>query len=233
MRLDALLSRLGFGSRSETQRLIRAGKVRLDGETVTDPSRSFREEKLFVNGAETDTRLKRTILMNKPKGLLTAAEDPRQETVFSILPRVYAKLSCMPVGRLDKDTTGALLFTTDGELAHRLISPKRDIEKVYVARVDTALCPEDIEAFRKGVVCSDFTAKPALLTILEPNTARITVTEGKYHQVKRMLKARGHETLSLKRIRFGPIVLDEALQEGSYRELTEEETAALYRAAGM
>ena len=146
---------------------------------------------------------------------------------MDLIPPVYRSLSCMPVGRLDKGTTGLLLLTTDGELAHRLISPKRGIEKTYLATTDTPLQAADIAAFARGLVLSDFTAKPAVLDIVDAHTARITVTEGKYHQVRRMLAACGHETLTLHRERVGPLYLDAALRPGEMRELTTEELSAL------
>ena len=137
----------------------------------------------------------------------------------------------MPVGRLDKDTTGLLLLTTDGELAHRLISPARHVDKVYRARVDGVLTQEDAAAFAAGISLKDFTALPARLEILSPDCGLVTVQEGKYHQVKRMFGARGKTVVQVHRVSFGPLALDEDLQPGQYRELTEEEAAALQKAA--
>ena len=233
MRLDALLSRLGFGSRTEVQKLIRQGAVQVSGETVRSPSFAYSGGPVTVRNCPADTRLERHIMLYKPAGLLTAAEDPAQPTVFSVLPGTLRSLGCMPVGRLDKDTTGLLLLTTDGTLAHRLIAPQREVEKVYEAVVDTDLTEADVRLFREGIRLSDFTARPAELVILSPRQARITVTEGKYHQVKRMLSAAGHQTLALHRRSFGPVRLDETLSPGQFRELREEELAALYHAAGM
>ena len=228
MRLDALLSRLGYGSRSEVQRLIRRGAVAVDGSAARDPSQGVLPgASLSVDGLAVDSRIERTVMLHKPAGVLTAARDPKAATVMDLLPPVYRSLSCMPVGRLDKDTTGLLLLTTDGELAHRLISPKREIEKTYLATTDTPLQTEDVSAFAWGLVLSDFTAKPAVLEIVDANTARITVTEGKYHQVRRMLAACGHETLALHRERVGPLHLDAALRPGEMRELTADELSAL------
>ena len=139
----------------------------------------------------------------------------------------------MPVGRLDKDTTGLLVLTTDGELAHRLIAPGRHVDKVYEAVVDGVLDEGDAAAFAAGIPLKDFTALPAKLEVLAENRARVTVQEGKYHQVKRMFGARGKPVLALHRASFGPLQLDETLYPGQFRELTGEETAALYAAAGM
>lgn len=234
MRLDALLTRLGLGSRSEAQRLIRGGRVIVDGHTAGSPGENVMPGVgLKVDGKDIDSRTERTIMLNKPAGVLTAARDPKAATVMDLLPPVYRTLECMPVGRLDKDTTGLLLLTTDGELAHRLISPKRGIEKTYAATTDTPLRPEDIEAFAHGLQLSDFTALPAALDILDAYTARITVTEGKYHQVRRMLAACGHQTLTLHRERVGPLILDENLAPGGMRELTDTELVLLRKAVGL
>ena len=233
MRLDALLVRLGFGSRTEVQKMIRGGLVQVNGEKMLSPACSCTDEAVSVRNCPVDTRLERHIMLNKPAGVLTAADDPAQPTVFSLLPPALLSLRCMPVGRLDKDTTGLLLFTTDGELAHRLISPRREVRKVYEAVVDSDLTEEDVIRFREGIRLSDFTALPAELEILESRRARITVCEGKYHQVRRMLAAAGHQTTALERKRFGPVILDPDLPAGRFRELREEELAALRQAAGM
>ncbi len=231
MRLDALLARLGVGTRSEVQRLIRSGAVAVAGETVRDPGRALPPEApVTVRGQALDTRTGRTVMLHKPAGVLTAARDARAGTVMDLLPPLYRSLGCMPVGRLDKDTTGLLLLTTDGELAHRLISPKREIEKVYLATTDTAFTDADVTAFGAGLALGDFVAKPARLDIVDAHTARVTVTEGKYHQVRRMLAACGHETLTLHRERVGPLALDPALGPGQMRELTGEECNALREA---
>ena len=234
MRLDALLTRLGLGSRSEVQRLIRRGAVTVGGRGIRVPGENVQPGALLtVDGQAVDSRVERTLMMYKPAGVLTAARDPKAATVMELLPPICTSLECMPVGRLDKDTTGLLLLTTDGELAHRLISPKREIRKVYLATVDTPFIPEDVSAFAQGLALSDFTAKPALLEIVDEHTARVTVTEGKYHQVRRMLAARGHDTLALHRERVGPLALDPALRPGETRELTETELSGLRQAVDL
>lgn len=234
MRLDKLLSRLGVASRSQVQALIKSKRVRVNGETPANGAFSVPEgAEVALDGCLLDTRMTRHVMLYKPAGVLTAREDGKQQTVMDILPNVYTALDCMPVGRLDKDTTGLLLLTTDGELAHRLISPERHVDKVYQARVEGTLTREDVNAFAAGIPLKDFTALPARLEILSPDTALVTVREGKYHQVKRMFGARGKPVVQLHRLRFGPLVLDEALVPGAYRELTGEEEAALYAAAGM
>ena len=234
MRLDALLVRLGAGSRSEAQRLIRQGAVALAGQAVRDPAVQVTPGCcVTLTGRPLDTRTERSVMLHKPAGVLTAARDPGAPTVMDLLPAVYRHLGCMPVGRLDKATTGLLLLTTNGELAHRLISPKRDIEKTYVAVTDTPLTQEDVRRFEAGIPLSDFTAKPAALRIVDACTARITVTEGKYHQVRRMLAACGHETLSLHRERVGPLILDAGLRPGEMRELSADEMSMIRKAVGL
>ena len=234
MRLDKLLSRLGEASRSGCRELLKAGRVQVNGETVASGAFSVPEGALVtLDGRALDCRMDRYLMMNKPAGVLTAREDPRQRTVMDLLPPVYASLGCMPVGRLDKDTTGLLLLTTDGELAHRLIAPARHVDKVYEALVEGKLEQKDAEAFAAGIALGDFTSLPAKLEILAPGRGRVTVQEGKFHQIKRMFGAVGKPVKELRRLCFGPLTLDEALRPGDYRELNEEEIAALYAAAGI
>ncbi len=234
MRLDKLLSHLGLSSRSGCRELTRSGRVMVNGEAVRSGAFEVPEGALVsLDGQALDCRLERHLMMHKPAGVLTAREDARQQTVMDLLPTAYTALNCMPVGRLDKDTTGLLLLTTDGELAHRLISPARHVDKVYEARVEGTLGPMDAAAFAAGISLGDFTALPAELEILAPDRGRVTVWEGKYHQIKRMFGAVGKPVKELRRLRFGPLDLDGALAPGQYRELTEKEIAALYAAAGI
>ena len=234
MRLDKLLSNLGVASRAGCRELLKAGRVQVDGQTVRDGAVQISEKAaVLLDGTALDTRLARHLMLFKPAGVLTAAEDGRQQTVMDLLPGVYRSCGCMPVGRLDKDTTGLLVLTTDGELAHRLIAPGRHVDKVYEAVVDGVLDEGDAAAFAAGIPLKDFTALPAKLEVLAENRARVTVQEGKYHQVKRMFGARGKPVLALHRASFGPLQLDETLCPGQFRELTGEETTALYAAAGM
>ena len=233
MRLDKLLSSLGVASRSGCRDALKAGRVRVNGALIKDPAFLLPEgAEVLLDGKALDTRLTRHVMLNKPSGVLTAREDARQKTVMDLLPPAYAALGCMPVGRLDKDTTGILLLTTDGELAHRLISPGRHVDEVYEAQVDGELTEGDVRAMAKGVQLRDFTALPARLQILSPSVGRLTVQEGKYHQVKRMFGALGKPVIRLSRLSFGPLALDEGLSPGEWRELTREEAAALYEAAG-
>ncbi len=236
MRLDRYLVTLGVGSRSQVQKMIRQGAVTVDGTPVRDPGFSCRENAaLTVSGAALDSRLTRHVMLHKPAGILTAARDKKQPTVMDLLPPAYAAIGCMPVGRLDKDTTGLLLLTTDGELNHRLLSPARHVDKVYLAQVDAPLTEADMAAFAQGLHLSDFDAQPALLEILpgDGTMGRVTVHEGKFHQVKRMFAAVGKEVLTLHREIFGSLQLDDALSPGQWRELTEEELTALISDAQM
>jgi 16S rRNA pseudouridine516 synthase len=235
MRLDRWLATVSAGSRSEVKQWIRGGQAAVNGRVILDPALSFEteEDSLSLNGKALDGRVMRHVMLYKPAGILTAARDAKQPTVMDLLPPVYRSIGCMPVGRLDKDTTGLLLLTCDGELNHRLLSPGRHVEKRYRAVTDGTLTQEDAEAFAAGMDLGDFTAQPARLTILGPSLAEVVIAEGKFHQVKRMFEAVGKEVLELHRSAFGPLELDPALAEGQWRELTAEEEKALREAAGM
>ena len=234
MRLDKLLTHLGVASRSGAREVLKAGRVRVNGEAVRDAAFQVEvDDKVLLDGKLLDTRLSRHLLLHKPAGVLTAKEDNRQKTVMDLLTPEYTSLGCMPVGRLDKDTTGLLILTTDGELAHRLIAPERHVDKVYIATVDGCLSDADVEKFAEGIPLKDFTCLPAKLEILSPNVGRVTVREGKYHQVKRMFGAVGKPVTELHRQRFGPLPLEDGMHPGEYRELTDDEIAALYAAAGL
>ena len=235
LRLDRWLVTLGVGSRSEIQKLVKKGGVKVNGMPVKDPGMQVDEKSaaLTVNGQPVDGRLTRHVMLHKPAGLLTAARDKKQPTVMDLLPEAYASIGCMPVGRLDKDTTGLLFLTTDGELNHRLLSPGRHVDKTYLAEVDGTLDERHVAAFAEGLHLSDFDAQPAKLEILGPHVGRVTVHEGKFHQVKRMFSAVGCEVTKLHRETFGSLVLDPSLPEGEWRELTENELASLYSDAQM
>ena len=234
LRLDRMLVTLGRGSRSEMQKAIRGGRVRVNGDVQRDPSAQVAEDaEILLNGEKLDTRLTRHVMLHKPAGLLTAARDKKQPTVMDLLPAEYAAIGCMPVGRLYKDTTGLLLLTTDGELNHRLLAPARHVDKTYLATLDMPVGDKEVAAFASGLSLSDFEAAPADLTPLPGNQARVTIHEGKFHQVKRMFAAVEREVLALHRETFGSLALDEALPCGQWRELTEAEASALYRDAQM
>ena len=237
MRLDKLLASLGEGTRAGVRDMIRAGRVTVDGQAQTDPSRQIdaSAQRVCVDGRALAYKSVRHVMLHKPAGVLTAARDPKQQTVMDLLPPLYAAMGCMPAGRLDKDTEGLLVLTSDGQLAHRLISPKHDVSKVYFARVDGPLGEDDVRAFAKGLHIEDadgaFDARPATLEVLScaanESETRVRVTEGKYHQVKRMFAARGTQVTYLKRLAIGALSLDESLAPGQWRELTDEEVALL------
>ncbi len=235
MRLDKFISGLTGMSRKDVKAALSRGRVSVDGKPARDPASQVDERSACVtlDGRALIFRKHRHIMLNKPAGVLTATEDKRQRTVMDILPEELLARDLTPIGRLDKDTTGLLLLTTDGQLAHRLISPRHHVEKEYLARVDGELDASDIEAFAQGMQLSDFTAMPAQLQIVEPSLARVVLQEGKYHQVKRMLASRGKPVLELERVRMGAIELDRSLSRGDARALSDGEIAELYRSAGL
>ena len=237
IRLDKLLSSLGLGSRAQVKQMIRAGRVSAGGITVISGDMKVSQEEIIaVDGEALDTRTQRHLMMNKPSGVLTAARDARQPTVMDLLAPVYQSLECMPVGRLDKDTEGLLLFTTNGQAAHRLLAPQKQVHKHYLARVTGRLTQSVMKRFEEGIELDDFRALPATLNILEAeddsSLAEAIVCEGKFHQVKRMFSACGHEVTELKRLQFGPLKLDKSLAPGEYRELSANEWRQLLEAAG-
>jgi 16S rRNA pseudouridine516 synthase len=209
--------------------MIRRGQVTVNGFPIRDPAYHIVPDQDIVRLADEtlDGRTDCHLMLYKPAGVLTAASDRNEKTVMDLLPDMYRAIRCMPVGRLDRDTTGLLLLTTDGELAHRLLSPRRQVEKCYIATVSLPLSQADRTAFRDGIRLSDFTAMPAHMEILSPYAARISLNEGKYHQIKRMFAAIGHEVTALHRVSFGGVALDASLLAGSYRELTPPELAQL------
>lgn len=234
MRLDKFLSAQGL-SRKQARAAIASGQVSVNGEIQGDPGFILDpiSAQVLFQGRALGYRRHMHLMLHKPAGLLTATTDARQKTVMDLLPEELKRRALGPVGRLDKDVTGLLLLTDDGQLAHRLISPKWTVEKVYLARVEGALDASDIQAFQAGIALSDFTARPARLEILEPDLGRLTLTEGKFHQVKRMFAARGKPVLRLHRESVGGVSLDPALECGKFRPLTAEEEIALYALVRM
>ena len=236
MRLDRLLVTRGVGSRKEVQAMIRKGRVTLNGGVNTRPESDCAEQpEVELDGRRLDTRLMRHVVMNKPGDVLTAARDRKQKTVMDLLPPEYASLECMPVGRLDRDTTGVLLFTCDGEMAHRLLSPRHHVEKVYAARIYGQLTEAEADRLRLGVDLGDFVSAPARVEVLEHgenDLVRLTISEGKFHQVKRMFESVGHTVLRLHREAFGPLRAED-LEEGAWRELSDGEIRALRACCGL
>ena len=234
-RLDKILSSTGRWSRKEIKDMVRHGRVRADGMTVAKPEDKFdpTAAHIQVDGQRVDCAPFVYVLMHKPAGLLSATRDPKQKTVLDLLPEHLRRRGLFPVGRLDKDTTGLLLMTDDGPLGHALLSPKRHVDKVYLAQVEGQVDEEDRAALATGLVLEDgLKCLPAGLEPLEDGSrCLVTLREGKYHQVKRMLAARGKPVLTLKRLSMGTLTLDEALLPGQWRLLTPLEVAQLKRAA--
>lgn len=230
-RLDKVMADLGIASRKELREIIRSGRVRIDGAVCLKPEQKLDPERqtLMLDGKELRGRSLRYFVMDKPAGVVTATEDRSQKTVLDLLPQELRKLGLFPVGRLDKDTSGLLLLTNDGEFAHRVISPKSCVGKRYYADIDGDVTEEDTAAFTAGIVLRDGTkCLPAGLERLGPGKCLVTVTEGKYHQVKRMLASRGKPVLALRRLSIGELVLDEKLGPGGLRELDETDLCKLF-----
>ena len=235
MRLDRALALTGC-SRTQAKAMIAAGRVQVSGAVVRDPGLNVEISAVQLDGAPIDADAELYLMLNKPAGVITATEDKRLPTVVSLLPEKYARRRIGPVGRLDRDVTGLVLLTTDGQLAHRLISPRWKAEKLYRATCEGRLDAADAARFAEGLVLSDFTALPAKLDILsagETSMADVTLSEGKFHQVKRMFAAVGHPLLSLSRLRIGCVTLDPALAPGEFRPLTAKEISGLKQMSGL
>lgn len=229
-RLDKTAASTGRWSRREIKDLVRQGRVTVDGRLAASPEEKIDPEQavVCVDGEQIGYSRFTYVMLHKPAGILTATEDSRQPTVLDLLPPPWRKKGLAPVGRLDKDTEGLLLLTDDGALTHRLLSPKYHVDKTYYARVSADLEPADAAAFAAGMALSDgLTCLPAGLKILSPRECLVTLQEGKYHQVKRMLAERGKPVTYLKRLSMGALTLDESLAPGGYRLLTEEEERLL------
>ena len=233
MRLDKFLCDSGFGTRKDAALIIKQGRVQIEGLSAVKANTDITGKKVFVDGQQIEYEDEIYLMMNKKAGVLTAARDKNAPTVMDELPQVALRRGISPVGRLDKDVTGLLLFTTNGELNHRLTSPKRNVEKRYIAKVDGVLSQNDIKLFEEGLDLGDFIAKPGKLSILEPNVGQVIVTEGKFHQVKRMFEKVGKPVLELKRVETAGVLLDESLLPGQFRPLTQDEISLLKKACQM
>ncbi|WP_125152882.1 pseudouridine synthase [Clostridium rectalis] len=235
-RLDKILANLGYGTRKEVKSMIKKGFVQVEGECVVDSGLNIDPQKseIKVNGEIVVYRKFIYLMMNKPAGVVSATFDNYDETVIDLIEPEYQIFNPFPVGRLDKDTVGLLLLTNDGELNHRLISPKWHVDKVYYAEINKPVGVKDVEAFEKGIkLDDDYKCLPAKLEVIksDENGAEVYVTiqEGKFHQVKRMFEAVYKNVVYLKRIKFGEVDLDNSLEEGEYRELTQGELDDLKR----
>ena len=233
LRLDKYLAQSGEHSRKEAALLVRKGLVQVDGLAQRDPAQKIDPalQAVTLKGEAVGDAGLQYYVLHKPAGVLTAARDSRAQTVMDLLPEAFLRRKVLPVGRLDKDSTGLLLLTNDGELAHFLLSPKRHILKEYHVQVTGCLAEEAVRAFDEGIALSDFIAKPAQMRIIradaETSDAIVWLSEGKFHQVKRMFAACGHEVRRLHRAAFGSLRLPDDLPEGVHRALTADELSAL------
>lgn len=231
-RLDKVLAATGQWSRKQAKELIKAGRVKVAGAAPRGPEDKVAPgTAVTVDGRPIVTEKYLYLMLHKPAGVVSSTQDPRDRTVLDLLPRDLRGRDLFPVGRLDKDTEGLLLLTNDGPLAHELLAPGRHVEKVYYAQVDGELTEEDRAAFAGGLTLGDGTVcRPAGLEILPPaDRCLVTIQEGKYHQVRRMLASRGKPVRYLKRLSMGPLSLDPALPAGAWRPLSPEERANLGR----
>lgn len=232
IRLDKYLADMGKGTRSEVKKVISKGLVRVNGAVVKKPETKLDIEidQVLYEGESVGYAQFEYYMLNKPAGIISATEDKRERTVVDLIEDKKRK-DLFPVGRLDRDTEGLLLISNDGELAHRLLSPAKHVDKVYYAKIDGVVTEADVEVFQKGIdIGEEKLTRPAKLRILksgEMSEIELTIREGKFHQVKRMFHAVGKEVVYLKRLQMGPLTLDETLKSGEYRKLTEQEITEL------
>ena len=228
-RLDKFLCDSGAGTRSQVKAILKMGRVAVDGKSEKDGSRKIdpQSQTVTLDGEALSGKRRVVLMLNKPAGFVTATEDKQDRTVMELLPKEYQHLELKPVGRLDKATEGLLLFTNDGDLLHKLISPKKEVPKIYYAKHEGRATDEDVEAFTAGLILRDgLECLPAKLDPLGEGESLITVCEGKYHQVRRMMASRGMTVTYLERRQEGMLTLN-GLPRGETRELTSEETAEL------
>lgn len=233
MRIDKLLSNMGYGTRKEVHQLLKKGVVNINDEVVKKSGMhvDINTDQVTILGEVVEYRKFVYLMMNKPQGVISATEDSRDQTVIDLLSADYQHYEPFPVGRLDKDTEGFLILTNDGKLTHNLLSPKKGVPKTYYAHISGVVTEADTEAFERGVTLEDgYETQPGKLHIIKSDDIseiELTITEGKFHQVKRMFAAVEKKVIYLKRLSMGPLKLDESLELGSYRELTEEEIKTL------
>ena len=238
MRLDKYLCETGFGTRSQVKDLLKKGQVMVNGEVVKKPELKINEttDQILCQGKKASYQKNIYLMLHKPAGVVSATEDNREKPVLDLVRPEDRKNGLFPVGRLDKDTEGLLLLTDDGELAHRLLSPKKHVDKTYYAKIDGQVTKEHIEQFREGLDIGDEKKTlPAVLTILlsgPVSEIEVTIHEGRFHQIKRMFEAVGCKVTYLKRLSMGSLVLDETLPPEEYRSLTEAELEGLTKQRG-
>ena len=235
MRLDKFLVACAVGSRTEVKNFLKAGRVTVNGKKEKSAKLQIDEEtdEICFDGQKLDYEEFVYYMMNKPKGVISATEDPNHKTVLDLLDDYARAKEVFPVGRLDIDTHGLLLLTNDGKLAHALLSPKRHVDKIYLARINGVMTDADVETFAQGVPLKDFTCQPAKLELVSVDTekdqslVRVSIAEGKFHQIKRMVGYCGKEVVDLQRLTMGTLTLDEDLKRGEWRRLTKEELEGL------
>ena len=235
MRLDKFLVACAVGSRTEVKNFLKSGRVTVNGKKEKSAKLQIDEEtdEICFDGQKLDYEEFVYYMMNKPKGVISATEDPNHKTVLDLLDDYARAKEVFPVGRLDIDTHGLLLLTNDGKLAHALLSPKRHVDKIYLARINGVMTDADVETFAQGVPLKDFTCQPAKLELVSVDTetdqslVRVSIAEGKFHQVKRMVGYCGKEVVDLQRLTMGTLTLDEDLKRGEWRRLTKEELEGL------
>ena len=238
MRLDKYLCETGFGTRSQVKDLLKKGQVMVNGEVVKKPELKINEitDQILCQGKKASYQKNIYLMLHKPAGVVSATEDNREKTVLDLVRPEDRKNGLFPVGRLDKDTEGLLLLTDDGELAHRLLSPKKHVDKTYYAKIDGQVTEEHVKQFREGLDIGDEKKTlPAVLTILlsgPVSEIEVTIHEGRFHQIKRMFEAVGCKVTYLKRLSMGSLVLDETLPPEEYRPLTEAELEGLTKQRG-
>lgn len=228
MRLDKFLANEGIGTRKEVKKLIRSGAIEVNGDVCLKDDFKIDEnvDKVSVDGQIIDYQKHVYLMMNKPSGTICSNDEGRYPTVFEYVSE-YAHRDLFTVGRLDVDTVGLLLITDDGDFAHRIISPKSGMEKIYEVTLAVDITQKMIETLEKGIEFKDFVSLPAHVEVINPKLIHLGIMEGKFHQVKRMMIAVGNEVVHLKRIKIGDVCLDENLIEGDYRLLTDEEFSLL------
>ena len=227
MRLDKFLSVTKTASRSEATKAARQGLITVNGRVVTDPSVHIDEssDKIAFNGQEVAYKQFIWIMMNKPSGILSASTDKKVKTVVDLLPPPLNSMGLFPCGRLDKDTVGLIMLTNDGELSHKLLSPKKHAEKLYRFRLSRPY--NKSKRIEDGIMMDGKLTKPAVIEMKTETEGSITLTEGKYHQIKRMFEYAESEVIFLERVSFGGVTLDESLERGDWRYLTESEEQTL------
>ena len=228
-RIDKILSNLGYGSRSELKKLCKSGLVKVNGKVINNPGVQVdvKNDEILFDGEKVVYKEFIYLMLNKPDGYISATFDKRDPIVLDLIDKEDLIFEPFPVGRLDKDTEGLLVLTNDGQLAHRVLSPKKHVPKTYYAKVEGVVTEQDVKAFAEGVTLDDgYETMPAELEILKSDDIseiELTIHEGKFHQVKRMFESVGKKVVYLKRLSMGKLKLDEGLALGEYRELTEEE----------